>query len=282
MDLPGSLLDGNGNVNDANRCNQTFTPKVTNLEYLNADNIAVTYLSVQLKDYNISGAEPYAGKGRYNVVYYNPERNSLQDVPWQKDSGVSSTAEGRLCPAMRRLPQLGSLATETVAMFVNVGRFVVRMVLGLPAIIALWAQGRRCPELTMGHSLAESCGTEVLSMDEAFDSLDRASSHLWGILHVIASRIRDIQVGGKLADSVAAIVDGAGMVAESTMVPIPGASLLVSSAQLPVMELGQAVLSVQGGAVMAMRTVTRAPLAMSRCVLPKRPCHNLRRCRGAN
>lgn len=262
VDLPGSLLEGGGNVNEASRCGREFTAKVTNLEYLNTDNIAVTYLSVVLRDYNVSGAEPYAGKGRYVTVYYNPRENALRDVPWQKDSGVSSTAEGRLCPAMRRLPQLGSLLTETMAMLCNVGRFAVRMVVGLPGILALWGQGRRCPEVAMGHWLAESCGAEVLSMEPVFDSLDRANSHLWGILHVTATRIRGIGDGGSLADSVAAVVDGAGLVAETQMVPIPGADLLVSSARLPVEELGWAVLSMPG--VAALRIATRTPLAMSR------------------
>lgn len=262
VDLPGSLADGGGNINDATRCDQEFTAKVTSLEYLNSDNIAVTYLSVVLREYDIATATPLPGKGRFVTQYYNPALNELRQVPWQKDVGVSATAEGRLCPAMRRLPQMGSLTTETVAMFVNMGRFAVRFLVGLPGMIYIWGQGRRCAEVTKGHSLLETCGAEIFSLDETFDSLERATSHFWGILHVMSARIRDVDDSAGVSDTIASVVSGAAMVAESTIVPIPGAGILASSMKLPTTELGTAMLSMQS--IPKWSSVTATPLAMSR------------------
>lgn len=141
LDLPGALTDGSGSINDDKRCDQEFNARVTNLEYLNEDNIAITYLSVKLKHYDIATHTVQSGKARFPIVYYNPSRNAIQDAPWQKDIGITATGQGQLCPAMRRFPQLGSLAAESIAIGVNLLRFGIRMVVGLPGIIDLWKQG---------------------------------------------------------------------------------------------------------------------------------------------
>lgn len=81
VDLPDPMLDNSAEpVNDPARCGREFTVRVTSLEYLNSDNIAVTALRATLQTYDIANRAPYEGEGTFRVYYYNPGRNALQDV----------------------------------------------------------------------------------------------------------------------------------------------------------------------------------------------------------
>lgn len=89
VDIPGGLYEGNMSVNDARRCTQEFTPRVTSLEYLNVDNIAVTYLWVRFDRFDIASSQPFPGNGTYITKYYNPAGNFLKDTPWESGREVS-------------------------------------------------------------------------------------------------------------------------------------------------------------------------------------------------
>jgi hypothetical protein len=107
VDIPGGLADGGGNINNASRCHQDVTIKVTSLQYLNSDNIAVTYISVAFSDYDVENARVRDGvQNAYRTKYYNPLRAALSDTPWTREVGLGGMVDGRLCPAIQRMPQV--------------------------------------------------------------------------------------------------------------------------------------------------------------------------------
>ena len=50
----------------------------------------------------------------------------------------AALAEGKLCPAMRRLPNVGSLGTEVLVAGAEIVRKVLDVVLVLPALVQMW------------------------------------------------------------------------------------------------------------------------------------------------
>ena len=244
-----------------------FTARVDSLEYLNADNIAISYLSILIEDYDVKHARPKTGKGMTKTLYYNPESNALRNVPWPKITGLSSMSEGSLCPAMQRMPRVGSFTMESLAVLVNLGRFVFRLVLGLPAMLDMYRKGIECPQEARGHSLLENCGAELFSLDETFDSIETANTHFWGIFHTIASRVRDLHVGKQdtTSNTLADVISGAAMYGQSNNVAVVGAvHRLMMGTRTPISVIASTLLgSVQGFVPKMLFSDT--PLEMARC-----------------
>lgn len=243
VDLPSPMLGaGVDSPNDATGCLREFTVKVTSLEYLNSDNVAVTYLSIRLVDYSIRTATPMPGRGSFRTLYYNPRRNALRETPWHKEVGVTATAEGRLCPAMRRFPAVGSLLMEGATVGVNLLRFFLRLTLSLPGAVHMWMSGRRCPAVSYGHTLVETgCGADLFSLSEVWESTDRASGHFWRAFSIVAASIGDTGLVG--SSQAANIVEGAAMVGQSSALPFVGGFYSVArSMRLPIVGTSNTIL----------------------------------------
>ena len=103
----------------------------------------------------------------------------LGSVPWERDVIVSANAaaEGRLCPAMRCLPNVDSFFAEVSVAGIELVRKVLDIILVLLALVYMWDQQESCPLVTHGHSLMQKCGRDLLSLDDCFDGLNRANAH---------------------------------------------------------------------------------------------------------
>ena len=173
--------DGSGLTWD---CARAYNEGVTQLEFVNAANIAVT---VRRTDVRASFVE-------YRVYWLHVDTMRLALEPWPDAVQATTTALGAytLCPAMQVLPNLGSLG----AGLVNAGIFLVKAVVGvvvyLPGIVLLWSSGTVCPLATRGHSVLQQCGGEVFSLDDFFDSLQGATNVFWSSLNMLSASVADL------------------------------------------------------------------------------------------
>lgn len=224
-------------VFDVRKCEVPFAVAVVGLEYINDENIAVTILKASFFDYSPDTGllRPDARNATYVVKFLSTVTMSMRDTPWDRDSSsaAASAAEGSLCPAMRRLPNVGSLLAEASVALVEVVRKVLDVVLVLPGLVQMWDRQQSCPLVTHGHSLLQRCGSDLLSMDDFFDALNRANAHFWRSFSIVAERVRDLGV-----DRVANVIDGVAYYGESTISPTTAFSSFVRTVKLPTKEMG--------------------------------------------
>ena len=119
----------------------------------------------------------------------------------------TASAIGKLCPNMRRVPQIGSLFAEMNVMLVLIIRLPLVVIVASPVIIDLLAGP--CYKDNMGHSLLSNCGSELFSLEKFFDSAYRCNGHFWRILTKIANQISPGFVQ-TFANGVAAVGENSG------------------------------------------------------------------------
>ena len=102
-------------------------------------------------------------------------------------AGKAALAKGKLCPAMRRLPShIGNLGAEVLVAGVEIVRKILDVVLVLPALVQMWDRQESCPLVTRGHTLMLKCGSDLFSLDDFFDALNRANAHFWLSFSIVA------------------------------------------------------------------------------------------------
>jgi hypothetical protein len=225
------------NVFNLEKCEVAFSVAVVGLEVVNDENIAVTVLRASFSDYSPDTGLllPSPNNASYQVYFLSTVIMALSSVPWERDVIVSATsaAEGRLCPAMRRLPNIGSFFAEVSIAGVELVRKVLDILILIPALIQVWGEQEACPLVTHGHSLMQRCGSDILSLDDFFDSLNRANAHFWRSFSLVAERVRGIHM-----NSVANIIDGVAYYGESTISPTDVYASFVRSVRIPTKEIG--------------------------------------------
>jgi len=227
------------NVFDIRKCNVPFAVSVVSLDVINEENIAVTVLKASFFDYSPDTGllRADARNASYQIYYMNPESMQLKSVPFDKDNMVSasSTAEGMFCPAMRRLPNVGSFLAEATVAGVEIIRKILDIILVLPAIAHMWDRQEACPIVTHGHSLMQRCGADILSLDDFFDTLNRANAHFWRGFSLVAERVRSLDGA---ANNMANIIDGVAYYGESTISPSDSYASFVRAVRIPTKEIG--------------------------------------------
>jgi hypothetical protein len=225
------------NIFDIRKCDVPFSVSVVGMDYINEENIAITVLKASFFDYSPDTGllRPDAKNASYQVYYLSTTNMSLSSVPHEREVMVAATSasEGKLCPAMRRLPNVGSLVAESYVAGVELVRKVLDILLVLPAATRMWDTQEACPIVTHGHSLLQKCGSDLLSLDDFFDAINRANAHFWRSFAIIAERTRSM---GSFANRVANIVDGVAYYGESTISPATTYSSLVTSVRIPTKE----------------------------------------------
>jgi hypothetical protein len=225
------------NVFDVRKCDVPFSVSVVGMDYINEENIAITVLKASFFDYSPDTGllRPDAKNASYQVYYLSTTNMSLSSTPHERDvmMAATSASEGKLCPAMRRLPNVGSLLAEAYVAGVELVRKVLDILLVLPAASRMWDTQESCPIVTHGHSLLQKCGSDLLSLDDFFDAINRANAHFWRSFAIIAERTRSM---GVFANRVANIVDGVAYYGESTISPATTYSSLVTSVRIPTKE----------------------------------------------
>ena len=100
-----------------------------------------------------------------------------------------------------------------------------------------WERQESCPLVTHGHSLLQRCVSDLLSLDDFFDSLNRANAHFWRSFAILAERVRDMGV-----DRVANVIYGVAYYGESTLMPTEQFASFVRTVKLPTKEMGTQVM----------------------------------------
>ena len=96
-----------------------------------------------------------------------------------------------------------------------------------------WERQESCPLVTHGRSLLQRCGSDLLSLDDFFDALNRANAHFWRSFAIIAERVRDMGV-----DRVANVIDCVAYYGESMLL----FASFVRTVKLPTKEMGTQVM----------------------------------------
>lgn len=169
-------------------CDETFNVSVRALEYLNEDNIAVTVQSSRVTTWDAATGQ--FRNATTKTYWLNPATMRLRATIWQTDPASSGvpTAVPELCPALQRLPRIGSFVAELANAGLFLLRFAVYAVAYSPGLVEVWRTGPRCPApgSAMHHSVLANCGERVYQLDDFFDSLNDAGALFWHGLSLVA------------------------------------------------------------------------------------------------
>ena len=206
-----------GLVNDYDKsCNKTFNVGVTALEYLNEDNIAVTVQVSGVGDYQELNRTFSGGDTSTRTYWLNPASMRIQTTIWQ--TRLPSSTYTTLCPAMQRLPRLGSFTAEVLNSAIFFVRYVIFIVMYTPGMVPIWYKGGVCPSVSGGtlyHGMLSNCGGDLFSLEDVFDSLEDASAMFWHSLSLVAHLV--IPQGGSTAGSIRDVLDGMSEYGEGTV-----------------------------------------------------------------
>jgi hypothetical protein len=172
-------------------CGEVFNASVQALEYLNEDNVAVTVQAAFVRDYD-EGRGTFQGGNRTTsrTFWLNPATMRVKDTIWQ--TAVPASALGAvLCPAMQRLPRVGSFLAELINSGVFLLKFTVNSIVYTPGLVKMWRVGQLCPlpGSAQYHSVLVGCGGQAFALDDFFDSVDDAGALFWHSLALLAALI---------------------------------------------------------------------------------------------
>jgi hypothetical protein len=228
-------------------CTEVFNVSVGALEYLNEDNIAVTVLSSAVTGWDpATGAFPGANRTTY---WLNPATMRLKRTVWQDDPASSGipTQIPSLCPALQRLPRMGTFAAELFNAGVFLVKYAVYVVTYTPGLVPVWSSpaGARCPApgSALYHSVLANCGDGVYSLDDFFDSLDDAGAVFWHSLSLLARLIAPPGVPA-LAEPIANVLDGMSQYGQGSVDVWAGGAGVLSLTRVPIREQAMQVWAV--------------------------------------
>lgn len=174
-------------------CDAMVGMQITALEYVNDENILITVLSTSPSNWNVDGSNPIdLNKVKYQHYYLHPTRNDCYDMHDQ-DKGIfscyrhistgmfntsfvpkSTQLFGTFCPAMRRMPQLGSVVAEMLMSVSHLVKVALDAVSILPVayIDTISNQSRTTPTF---HSTLNG---EFLNLNSFLESYQRTAMHI--------------------------------------------------------------------------------------------------------
>ena len=166
-------------------CEGAFNVSIVRLEYLNEDNIAVVMKYSAYSEYDVQTGAANGSQSGYRTYWLNPPTMQVATTIWQTSVPASNYAT--LCPAMQRLPRVGTLGAEVINAGVFLFRWVVNAILYTPGMVPIWRAGGACPApgASHRHSILMNCGQDLFSLDDFFDSLDDANAVVWHSLTVV-------------------------------------------------------------------------------------------------
>jgi hypothetical protein len=171
----------------------------------------------------------------------------VKDTIWQ--TAVPSSTIAVLCPAMQRLPRVGSFLAEILNSGVFLLKYVVGTVVYTPGLIGMWSGGgQACPPpgTSMYHSILSSCGSQAFSLDDFFDSVDDAGAIFWHSLALLASLLSPEDV--TVAEPLARVMNGMSQYGYATVDIWAARASVLTLTRVPVKDqLTQMWASVQSG-----------------------------------
>jgi hypothetical protein len=174
-------------------CYKPMDIAVSSLEYIDMENVAVNIVRARLAD-----TDPLTLKPRNSTtVTYFLNTITMQirkDRAWNTQVAQSVVqTQGKLCPAMRRMPKFGSLLTEIGIAGILLLRMPFNLLLNGVYIFQRWSTPEKtlsCPLVTRGHSaVLSSCGSGALSLKEFFASMEKLNEILFSTLAIVSGGI---------------------------------------------------------------------------------------------
>lgn len=226
-------------------CDEVFNVSISGLEYLNEDNIAVTLESSRVTAWDsTTGVFRAAERTTY---WLNPATMRVRRTVWQTDPASSGipTQIPPLCPAMQRLPRMGTFLAELLNAGVFLIKYVVYVITYTPGLVAVWGSsgGARCPApgSAMYHSVLANCGDGVYALDDFFDSLDDAGAVFWHGLSLIARLIAPEGRPG-IARPITNVLDGMSQYGQGAVDVWAGGAGVLTLTRIPIREQAMQVI----------------------------------------
>lgn len=180
-------------------CTQEVNLKIVDIEYLNPENLLVTVLRAAPKNYDINTGTVCEGCAYdYSFYFLHPNLHRCVEPSestdtfftcWRTESEgmflpqsvprVTVAGLGTLCPALRRMPQLGAIGANVG----NAGLETLRMILDIALVVPVGLIAGtdfyklRTTKATF-HPVLDSSGTSLFRVDEVIEHLDKAAFHL--------------------------------------------------------------------------------------------------------
>jgi len=217
-------------------CEGSFNVSVVRLEYLNEDNIAVVMKYSTYAEYDVGTGAINGSNSGYTTYWLNPPTMQVATTIWQTSVPVSNYAT--LCPAMQRLPRIGTLGAEVANAGVFLVRWAVNAVLYTPGMVPIWKDGGSCPApgASHRHSILMNCGQTLFSLDDFFDSLDDANAVIWHSLTVVGQLTSPAGTDAGAANPVLDILEGMDQYGYAAVDLWSARSSVIRLMQVPVFE----------------------------------------------
>lgn len=222
-------------------CNKTIDFIVTNMEYIDVENIAVSVLRTKPSLINPRTLQPNSKDDNFThtVTYFlNAVTMQLREgTAWASEVPQAAFTQGQLCPNQRRMPPFGSMVAQLVSAGIYFIRMPFNVILNGVYIFNRWTQerGDECPLITRGHSqLLTGCGSNALSLKDFFHAAEMANQLLFRSISIVARAFQG-RPGSAMPIT---FINGVKMFGENTMDPlineIVGGVLFKDAFKIPV------------------------------------------------
>ena len=169
---------------NASNCDLEFNVVATGLDYINEDNIAVTVMRTTMANLNTQTLRPIdPANATYPILWLNPTTMEYrEDRLWMPEAPSPALTAGALCPSQRRMPNLGSIAAEALVANLLFFKLPLNVLINLPVVLT--SLDGTCPVMNRGHSLLQTCGADLLNLDDAWDAVFKLQFHFWNALAI--------------------------------------------------------------------------------------------------
>jgi hypothetical protein len=190
-------------VNDGTACHAMVNMEVDDMEFIDDSNILITT--------KVSSPAQWPARFTYEYYYLHPNRHDcfgeegdepvfscwrrVSEGPFVTDTGQDPLMAGQLCPALQRMPKLGSAGGHLYSASAHMLRLVVQLGVIIPALIAANGNVAEIFDTRLKvtyHSVLDSSGNELLDFDSILIHMDRSSMYTWQSLGVIANLFRGL------------------------------------------------------------------------------------------
>jgi len=189
-------------VFDESMCDRKANFKIVDLEYINARNVLVTTLYTTMRNYRLDGTVCEGCDYEYKRYFLHPNRHDCV-APDEGDGSLFSCwrherlgmfeelevppeVYGEFCPALRRMPLLGSLFAETALISMQALQLVLDAGTVLIAAAARDAVVTDLFELRMNnptfHHMLNSGGSTLFDFEDILRSFDKAAFYVSDII----------------------------------------------------------------------------------------------------
>lgn len=188
-------------IKDGTACRAVVNFQVESMEFIDDANILVTTKA--------SSAFTWPHEFEYRHYYLHPNRadcfgdesseaifscwREVSKGPFVLDTGRAPLIAGQLCPALQRMPKLGSAGAEIFAASADATLLLLHAITVGPALSAAGlgiADVFTTRTVPTYHSVLDSSGNALLDIDSVLMHIDAGLAHTWNTLGIFADLLR--------------------------------------------------------------------------------------------